>query len=325
MRKHKKAWLIGLLSIFGVLLMGLVGASLYFYQYAFVPSKKSFLSGGESRIVKDGKAWLKTVHKETWTEKAAGADLKLVADYVPAAKPTNKTVVVAHGYMNTKEFMAPQIKMFHDAGFNVLAPDDRGHGQSQGNYIGYGWPDRLDYLKRINQIIKKQGQQSQIALYGVSMGGATVMYLSGEKLPSQVKSIVEDCGYTSIIDELTYQAKAMFNLPKWPLIPSVALTATIKAGYNVFDASAITALHKNTRPILFIHGSKDKFVPTSMVYQNYRAATKSKKALWVVKGAGHAKSFPDHQQAYSKRVVGWFNANWWSAALLGGIGGSNPL
>ncbi|MDN6222802.1 MAG: alpha/beta hydrolase, partial [Lacticaseibacillus paracasei] len=232
------------------------------------------------------------------------------ADYVPAAKPTNKTVVVAHGYMNTKEFMAPQIKMFHDAGFNVLAPDDRGHGQSQGNYIGYGWPDRLDYLKWINQIIKKQGQQSQIALYGVSMGGATVMYLSGEKLPSQVKSIVEDCGYTSIIDELTYQAKAMFNLPKWPLIPSVALTATIKAGYNVFDASAITALHKNTRPILFIHGSKDKFVPTSMVYQNYRAATKSKKALWVVKGAGHAKSFPDHQQAYSKRVVGWFNANW---------------
>ena len=213
MRKHKKAWLIGLLSIFGVLLMGLVGASLYFYQYAFVPSKKSFLSGGESRIVKDGKAWLKTVHKETWTEKAAGADLKLVADYVPAAKPTNKTVVVAHGYMNTKEFMAPQIKMFHDAGFNVLAPDDRGHGQSQGNYIGYGWPDRLDYLKWINQIIKKQGQQSQIALYGVSMGGATVMYLSGEKLPSQVKSIVEDCGYTSIIDELTYQAKAMFNLP----------------------------------------------------------------------------------------------------------------
>ena len=308
MRKHKKAWLIGLLSIFGVLLMGLVGASLYFYQYAFVPSKKSFLSGGESRIVKDGKAWLKTVHKDTWTEKAAG--LKLVADYVPAAKPTNKTVVVAHGYMNTKEFMAPQIKMFHDAGFNVLAPDDRGHGQSQGNYIGYGWPDRLDYLKWINQIIKKQGQQSQIALYGVSMGGATVMYLSGEKLPSQVKSIVEDCGYTSIIDELTYQAKAMFNLPKWPLIPSVALTATIKAGYNVFDASAITALHKNTRPILFIHGSKDKFVPTSMVYQNYRAATKSKKVLWVVKGAGHAKSFPDHQQAYSKRVVGWFNANW---------------
>ena len=205
MRKHKKAWLIGILSVIGVMVAGLVGASLYFYQYAFVPSKKSFLSGKESRIITDSKVWLKSVHKETWTEQAAGDKLKLVADYVPAAKPTNKTIVVAHGYMTNKEYMAPQIKMFHDAGFNVLAPDDRGQGQSEGNYIGYGWPDRLDYLKWINQIIKKQGKQSQIALYGVSMGGATVMYLSGEKLPPQVKSIVEDCGYTSIIDELAYQ------------------------------------------------------------------------------------------------------------------------
>lgn len=109
------------------------------------------------------------------------------------------------------------------------------------------------------------------------------MYLSGEKLPPQVKSIVEDCGYTSIIDELAYQAKSMFNIPKWPLVPAVALTATFKAGYNVFDASAIDALHKNTRPILFIHGSKDTFVPTKMVYQNYRAATKSKKLCGSLK------------------------------------------
>ncbi|HAJ55625.1 MAG TPA: alpha/beta hydrolase, partial [Lactobacillus sp.] len=99
MRKHKKAWLIGLLSVVGVIVVGLIGASLYFYQYAFVPSKKSFLSGKESRIITDGKAWLKSVHKETWTQQAVGDKLKLVADYVPAAKPTTKTVVVAHGYM----------------------------------------------------------------------------------------------------------------------------------------------------------------------------------------------------------------------------------
>ena len=103
MRKHKKAWLIGLLSVVGVIVVGLIGASLYFYQYAFVPSKKSFLSGKESRIITDGKAWLKSVHKETWTQQAVGDKLKLVADYVPAAKPTTKTVVVAHGYMTYKE------------------------------------------------------------------------------------------------------------------------------------------------------------------------------------------------------------------------------
>ena len=49
MRKHKKAWLIGILSVIGVMVAGLVGASLYFYQYAFVPSKKSFFLEWEGK------------------------------------------------------------------------------------------------------------------------------------------------------------------------------------------------------------------------------------------------------------------------------------
>lgn len=39
-----------------------------------------------------------------------------------------------------------------------------------------------------------------IILYGVSMGGATVMNVAGEKIPKQVKAIIEDCGYTSVWD-----------------------------------------------------------------------------------------------------------------------------
>ncbi len=57
--------------------------------------------------------WLSTVPKETWHETAAGAKLRLVADYVPAAKPTTRTVVIAHGYMNTKESQADKIRLFH--------------------------------------------------------------------------------------------------------------------------------------------------------------------------------------------------------------------
>ena len=30
------------------------------------------------------------------------------------------------------------------------------------------------------------------------MGGATVMMVSGGELPTNVKAIVEDCGYTSV-------------------------------------------------------------------------------------------------------------------------------
>jgi len=284
----------------------LTGASLYFYQYAFVPSHKDFLSNKQSSSEKTAQVWLKQQKTESWHETAVDSKLKLDALYLPATKPTTKAVVVAHGYMNTKEDMAEYIRMFHNAGYNVLAPDDRGHGKSQGNYIGWGWPDRLDYIKWTNQVIKRLGQNSEIGLFGVSMGGATVMYMSGEKLPSQVKTIVEDCGYTSIMDELGYQAKQMYNLPSFPLVPAVALTASIKDGYNVFAASSINALKKNKLPIFFIHGAKDTFVPTSMVYQNYKATTADKE-LWVVPGAKHAASFAHNPKLYTQKVIGWMD------------------
>jgi fermentation-respiration switch protein FrsA (DUF1100 family) len=134
------------------------------------------------------------------------------------------------------------------------------------------------------------------------------MYVSGLKLPKQVKVVVEDCGYTSIVDELAYQAKSMYNLPKWPLVPAVAAYASVKTGYNVFAADARKSLAKNTRPILFIHGTKDTFVPTAMVDQLYKAAYGTKQ-LWKVKGAGHAQSYYHDPAKYQAKVVGFINAH----------------
>ena len=101
---------------------------------------------------------------------------------------TNETIVIAHGYRENSLLMASYIRMFHDPGYNVLAPDDRGAGRSEGHYITFGWQDRLDYQNWLKRLIAKKGQDSKIGLFGVSMGGATVMMMSGEKLPKQVKS-----------------------------------------------------------------------------------------------------------------------------------------
>ena len=67
----------------------------------------------------------------------------------------------------------------------------------------------------------------------------------------------------------------------------------IRAGYFLKDGSSINQVAKNKRPMLFIHGAKDTFVPTKMVYQNYKAAA-GPKELWVVPGAKHARSFATH-------------------------------
>ncbi len=63
---------------------------------------------------------------------SATGNLKLKAYYIPAEHQTNKTVVMAHGFLQSKEAEGAPAAMFHELGYNVLAPDDRAHGESEG-------------------------------------------------------------------------------------------------------------------------------------------------------------------------------------------------
>ena len=53
--------------------------------------------------------------------------------------------------------------------------------------------------------------------------------------------------------------------------------------------------------MLFIHGDKDDFVPTWMVYEVYKAKP-DPKALWIVPNAGHATSYLLYPEEYTQRV-----------------------
>lgn len=134
------------------------------------------------------------------------------------------------------------------------------------------------------------------------MGAATVMMTSGEKLPENVKAFVEDCGYSSAKDELSYQLKDMFNLPAFPLIPVTSLITKIRAGYFFGEANAVKQLHNNTKPMLFIHGDKDAFVPFSMLDTVYEA-NKGPKEKYVVHGAKHAEALSTDPAMYQEKVT----------------------
>lgn len=305
MSKGKKWGLISLGVLIVVIVVGLLGASLYFYNMTVASGKKEFVAVDTTLKKSDPlyaqKKWYRDVSKQRWTEQAAGANLKLVADYIPAAKKTTKTVVLVHGFGSNKEAMGGYAALFHQMGYNTLIPDTRGQGQSQGKVISYGHYESKDYLKWVDQVIAKQGKQSQVVLFGVSMGGATTMMTSGLKTPSQLKAYIEDCGYTDAESEITYQAKQMYNLPYWPLVPLTSAVAKVKAGFYFKDANALAAVKKNHKPMLFIHGGADTFVPTRMVYQVYRADN-GPKQLVVVPGAKHAAALSHNPTLYEQKV-----------------------
>ncbi|WEV71335.1 alpha/beta hydrolase [Lactobacillus sp. ESL0785] len=305
--KHKKLWL-SLVSVILLICLLFIGAGCYFFKVACVPGHKSFLSSSSKVIKKSDplykqKIWFKKAKKDKWYMKSADNKYRLDANYIPS-KDSHKTAVILPGYMNVKEDMGKYDALFHEMGYNTLTPDPRAQGKSQGKYIGYGWVEKADIKKWINLLLAKNGPDQQIVVFGVSMGGATTMMVSGLQLPKQVKAFVEDCGYTSVKDEIEHEAQALYNMPAFPRFPMVEILSginRIKVGYFLNDGSSIKQLHHNYRPMLFIHGGNDTFVPTKMVYRNYQA-TKGPKELWVAPKSKHADSFADHPQTYKAHV-----------------------
>lgn len=293
MNKKKKIILtISILLLVVILgVGGLVGN--YFYNLALNPfTSKDMIFGNDdddtSLEVEADVNWLIKDSNYIDTYITSSDNLKLHAYEVKNENKTDKWAIVVHGYTSEGKLLSSKAKHLYNMGYNVLVPDLRGHGTSEGNYIGMGWHDRLDIIDWINYIVKNN-PKSEIALHGTSMGSATVLMVSGEKLPSNVKAIVADCGYTSVYDEFSYQLKQLFNLPAFPIMNFSDVVTHIRAGYCLNDASAINQVKKSTTPILYIHGDKDDFVPYYMMDELYNA-TNSEKEKLTIEGGEHANS-----------------------------------
>src|SRR5690625_1964360 len=197
-----KKWTIILATAFGILLIIDIIASVYFYNLAIKRGPKDFLQGNADLEVSaetldeylEGD-WI------TWTNEQPFEELKMESFdnlslhgyYLPAKEPTNKTVVFAHGYLGNALDMGLFGEYYHEElGYNIFTPNLRGHGESEGDYYGFGWHDRLDIKDWIELLIERNGEDTEIVLHDLSMGAATVLMSSAESLPTNVKAIIAD-------------------------------------------------------------------------------------------------------------------------------------
>jgi len=245
--------------------------------------------------------WLETVTIQE-KEITSKDGYTLVAAQILQQETSHKWVITLHGYTGCKEEQYPMAMEFYEKGYNVLGPDLRCQGSSEGDFIGMGWTDREDVLHWIEVATKLFGHE-HLVVHGVSMGAATTMNVSGEPMPKQLKSIhfVEDCGYMGVWDEFSYQLSEEFGLPEFPLMYSTSLLCKLIYGWSFGEATPLEQVKKCQYPMLFIHGDADDFVPTFMVQPLYEAKP-GKKDLWITKGAIHARSYDAYPQEYVKRI-----------------------
>ncbi|WNS41769.1 alpha/beta hydrolase [Paenibacillus sp. MMS20-IR301] len=303
-------WSVILLAGLIIMVAGVVYAGFFFYGVAIKRAPKDFLAKTPDLKVDPPVAGASWGEGADWVSRQSFREaelishdgLKLKGYFLASGRAAGRTVIIAHGYSGKAKDMGATAKNYYDnLGYNVLLPDARGHGQSEGSYIGFGWHERRDYLQWINYILEETGPEAQIVLHGVSMGGATVMMTAGEELPPQVKAVVADCGYTSVKAQLSYQLWRMYRLPSFPFVPVASLVTKLKAGYLFGEASALKQVRKARVPILFIHGDADKFVPFAMMEELYRACSSPKEQM-VVHGAGHGLAYDTDKIQYVRKV-----------------------
>lgn len=227
--------------------------------------------------------------------------LKLTADYLPVEGESRGRMLLFHGYRGGVRDFSGAIRYYHEAGFDLLVPDQRAHGRSEGQYIGFGVLERRDCRDWVEEANRRFGGDEPTLLAGISMGATTVLMAAGEPFPENVRGIIADCGFTSPEEIITYQMRRLEHLPRWPLYPLTAALARLLAGYGFRDCSTVEAMEQATLPVLFVHGGADTFVPPEMTERNY-AACRAEKQLLLVPGAGHGMGFVADGAGYRREL-----------------------
>ena len=308
MKKSTIAGLVGLVAAGAGVTGGLVALGNLLYTRSVAAAPKIPDRTDRLPSQQAGRQWATEARDFRSLTIPSSDGLNLWAAMILGSREEHRWAICLHGYRETHESMGAIGKHYAEAGWNVLLPDHRGHGNSQGNYVGWGYDERLDLIAWINYIIRRD-PEAEIVIHGVSMGAATVLMATGGPLQDQVKAAISDCSYTTVEQAMKHnldsRMKKKLNIPltlPFPALFSALRSTTLRrAGYDLRDAAPVEAVAHSKIPTLFIHGVCDEVVPPSMMGRLYQAARCPKRFLWV-QDAGHAEAVGANPELYWSTV-----------------------
>lgn len=220
-------------------------------------------------------------------------------------RSADATIIVCHGWPGNKDDMRGVAESLAEAGFNVLAFDFRGWGESDRGPVTLGYREAQDVLGAVEFVKRRHtGRRHRIGVFGLSMGGAASI-LAAAACP-QIEAVVADSSYT----RLDRAVRGVFRSVWGPAAP-VFYAPTRWLGERLIgtampEVSPVRAIERICpRPVLLIHGTRDRLIDVREVQALYRRSGQPK-TLWLVEGADHGGTRRTAPEEYDRRVVGFF-------------------
>lgn len=222
--------------------------------------------------------------------------LRLHGCFIHNHEDSHKYIILVHGISSYYKNMITYMYEADYRGFNILAIDQRGAGESEGKYTSLGWNEHYDLINWINDLTTKD-REAQIVLLGVNVGAVTVMNALGDYLCANVKCAVVDGGFSDMSEIINYSTRSITKVEAKPFMKGVDTLVRQLLHFSLEDVSIHRQLKQCEVPVQFVHGSEDSTVPTSMVFDNYYACA-SEKELYIVEGKGYneTQNAPDYFQ-----------------------------
>ena len=294
-----------ILSILGGLLVLLFIGLLGLYLFSFYSPKKwqlddfnltgAFYRGMQDQVI----PLIKSIREIPYEDAYITSYDKLRLHARVYLNPNSKKVaVMCHGYRGTpcRDFSGGAVEVIK-LGYNVILIDERAHGLSKGHSITFGVRETKDAVSWVNYARNRFGEDIDLALIGISMGGAVVL-MAADKVGKA--KIIADCPYSSpkIILQQTVKSLGLLVPIFYPL---VNLSSIIFAHTNLNKISAYDSINNTDNKILIIHGDSDSVVP-NWISQDLYLDYPDKIQYELFKGADHGMSYLVDKPRYQKII-----------------------
>ncbi len=204
----------------------------------------------------------------------------------PETIGTGKYLIYSHGHQSNMYAGSKYCDAFIELGFTCIIYDLRAHGANEKAICSMGGYEGQDLNYLIEDTYSRYGDVELLGLHGESMGASTT--LNALRYTEKVDFVVADCGFES----LKFMVHDMYNdMYLYPFGTCADIGFKLIYGIDDAEVSGIDALKDKGVPILFVHGLADDWIDVENSEDMYEEAKKYAYCeLWLVEGAGHARS-----------------------------------
>lgn len=232
-------------------------------------------------------------------------------------------IVFAHEFCSDMQSCARYCRPLVEAGYDILTFDFRGHGQT-GDEPGYT-PRQWLTDREVSDIrgavafalawLADRGRPPEIGLFGISRGAGACILAAQEN--EAVRAIAVDGAFSTdlTIEYLMRRWAYIFATVKvyeayppgvWRLLRWMLMHAARREFRCRFPSVRKAIQRMRPRPMLFIHGEKDSYLPLEQSRRLYVLAGQPKH-FWIAPGARHNQAVVLHPEAYASLTTRFFD------------------